>query len=248
VTTATTTAKSTARGAAKGAAGGPGGAARGAAKGAASGAVQARASSPRRAATGARVRKPPPAPPRRVTRQGRTLTYQPRQQPGAPDGPAPYSYTVPATSYHRWILAEFLFAVVVTVAHPFLAAGGEQSAAQSQAQAQGQPPPSLAMPLVRLTAISLVFFILAFLANGPKIGKVAAAFGLLVDLGIAFNSLPEFGVVQAMFGAAASGPPPTSADNPYPGGISGRPDNYPVVNGLPTSADNPYPGQISGRG
>lgn len=97
--------------------------------------------------------------------------------------------SLPAESWHRWIMAEFVLAVILVGASPFVKPGG----------VAGKDTPSLAGPLVRLTAVSLIYFILALIAQGPRSGKIAAAFGGLVLLGTAFNSLPLFTTVTAVF-------------------------------------------------
>lgn len=97
-------------------------------------------------------------------------------------------------TYHRWVIAEFLVCVVLVAAHPFLKPGG------SVGKGKDGTVTTLAAPLVRLTAISIIYFLLALLANSERAGKIAAAFGALVVLGVAFNSLPEMNVAGAMFG------------------------------------------------
>jgi hypothetical protein len=63
--------------------------------------------------------------------------------------------------------------------------------------------------MVRLTALTAVFFVLLLIAGSPNSGKAAAWFGALVDLGIVFTATRE-----SMFSTLAD-----------------------VVQGVPTGAD-----------
>lgn len=103
---------------------------------------------------------------------------------------------LPEHTWHRWIMAEFVLAVVLVGASPFLRPAGIAGKAEKDVQ----PVSSLAGPVIRLTAVSLIYFILALMAQGPTSGKIAAAFGGLVLLGTAFNSLPEFTTLASAFG------------------------------------------------
>jgi hypothetical protein len=66
--------------------------------------------------------------------------------------------------------------------------------------------------LVRMTAASLLFFVLALMANGPRAGKIAAAFGGLVTLGTALNAGPVWTALGRIFGGAQAGPPPKAGE------------------------------------
>ena len=63
--------------------------------------------------------------------------------------------------------------------------------------------------LVRMTAASILFFVLALMANGPRAGRIAAAFGGLVTVGTALNAGPVWTGLGRVFGGAA-GPPPAA--------------------------------------
>lgn len=60
--------------------------------------------------------------------------------------------------------------------------------------------------LVRMTAASILFFALALMANGPRAGRIAAAFGGLVTVGTAVNAGPVWTGLSRVFGGAASAP------------------------------------------
>lgn len=66
--------------------------------------------------------------------------------------------------------------------------------------------------VVRMTAASLLFFVLALMANGPRAGRIAAAFGGLVVVGTALNAAPVWTALGRIFGGAAAGPPPTAGE------------------------------------
>lgn len=148
----------------------------------------------------------PPGPRRRArpsaTRQGQDIVID-------------TSPAAPAHNWHRWVMAEFIVCVVLAGASPFLSPGGKAGSLLAGVDKTDDIPAgvSLAKPLVRLTALCVLFFVLSLVATGEKSGKIAAAFGGLVTLGLAFNSLPEFVTVGAMFGsskAAAKAVPQTT--------------------------------------
>jgi hypothetical protein len=89
--------------------------------------------------------------------------------------------TPPSKTYHRFILAEFIACLAMVAASLVLTPG--QAATEGDATATR----SFAKELVQLTALCIVFFVLALASTGEKTGKVAAAFGGLVTLGVAWN-------------------------------------------------------------
>lgn len=91
-------------------------------------------------------------------------------------------------TYHRVVLAEFIGAAVLAVV------GGILS---PRKRADGNP--TWVHLIVQLTAICFVYFILALLSARPTLGKVAAAFGLLVLLGILMNSADSVRKMAAVF-------------------------------------------------
>jgi hypothetical protein len=93
-------------------------------------------------------------------------------------------------TYHRIVLAEFMVCVVLVGMSPVLTPRKSGTQADETAAAF-----SLAGPVVRLTAVSVVFFVLALMATGPRAGKVAAAFGALVVLGVLLNATDELAVL-----------------------------------------------------
>jgi hypothetical protein len=92
---------------------------------------------------------------------------------------------VPARTYHRIVLAEFLATVLIIGAAPLVVPARQAPGADAAAAIATV---SLAGPLVRLTAACIAFFVLALMASGQKSGKVAAAFGGLIVCGAAVNA------------------------------------------------------------
>lgn len=116
------------------------------------------------------------------------------------------SLSLPGKTYHRYILAEFIACVAM------IAGGLILVPAQGAGQGGGTAARSFAKQLVQLTAICIVFFMLALAGSGPKTGKVAAAFGGLVTLGVAWN-LSEMwsALAKALGGQSHSNSKPKAA-------------------------------------
>lgn len=120
---------------------------------------------------------------------------------------------LPRRSYHRVVLAEFVICVVLVGAKVVVAPPTKPSGKAGKDVVDSAA--SLAAPMVQLTAVSVVFFVLALMATGEKAGKVAAAFGALVVVGTALNTSEVFTALSSVFkgpsgaqalGAAAGGP------------------------------------------
>ena len=93
--------------------------------------------------------------------------------------------------WHRVVMAEFLFAILVLVLAPIL----------TPDQSGSSKGFFKAADIVRMTAVCLVYFILALMSNGQKLGKAAAAFGGLVLTGIVINNATG---TESIFAAIAS--------------------------------------------
>jgi hypothetical protein len=102
---------------------------------------------------------------------------------------------VPAKTWHRGVLAEFVATVLLIGIAPVLT----PRPGASDAQAAEGVAVSLSGPLVRLTAACVVFFVLALMATGERPGKVAAAFGFLVMLGAGLNATDELAALARTF-------------------------------------------------
>jgi len=107
---------------------------------------------------------------------------------------------LPSKTYHRIVLAEFIGTVLIIAAAPIVVPQNSKGAAAQV---------SYAGPLVRLTAVCVVFFVLALMATGEKAGKVAAAFGGLVLTGAALNAGDLWSALASAIGATK----PTSASS-----------------------------------
>jgi hypothetical protein len=103
------------------------------------------------------------------------------------------------------VLAEYLAVMLILFATEILGplgAGKTTPTAERAAKASAG-----AGILVRMTAASILFFALALMANGPRAGRIAAAFGGLVVLGTALNAAPVWTGLGRVFGGAANQPP-----------------------------------------
>lgn len=105
---------------------------------------------------------------------------------------------LPSKTYHRIVLAEFIATVLIIAAGPIVVP--QKSSAGSDAVSV-----TFAGPLVRLTAVCVLFFILALMATGERSGKVAAAFGGLVLTGAAVNAGDMWSALASAVGAVKPG-------------------------------------------
>jgi len=114
--------------------------------------------------------------------------------------------------YQGVILAEFLGAVLIVAFLP-LASGAPNDG-------KAGPSPYRVNDIEQLAAIGITYFLLALLANGNH-GRIAAWFGGLILLGIAFKKL-----ASGQFSAAVSGiggkPVPAEAGDYAGGGGGGK--------------------------
>ncbi len=111
--------------------------------------------------------------------------------------------------YRRIILAEFVACVVIVGATPFMTPRAKDQSPEQAAKAL-----ALSAPMTRLTAVCVVFFVLALLAGGARTGKIAAAFGGLVTVGALVNATDMLKGLSAVFTSGASTQSPTPAPAP----------------------------------
>jgi hypothetical protein len=166
---------------------------------------------------------------RTATFQGRGGTYMAGTAPGrqvryqSPSGQRVSARVpgLPPGTYHRIVLAEFAACVILVGASPVLTPRTKQSGTAEIVDATA----SLAAPLVRLTAVCVVFFVLALMATGPRSGKAAAAFGGLVLLGTLLNATDMLGALGKALGpgkaAAAAAAGSTAAEGTAPAAAEG---------------------------
>jgi hypothetical protein len=122
-----------------------------------------------------------------------------RRGGGVPDVSMP-SYEGHA-SYHGIVIAEFVVTIILIGMSPFLTPRTSTSGSPSDEAKAAAAATSLAGPLVRLTAASILFFVLALMSTGEKTGKIAAAAGGLVVLGTLLNATDMFTAISQAFGA-----------------------------------------------
>jgi hypothetical protein len=110
----------------------------------------------------------------------------------------------PSGGAHRLVLAEYLAVMLILFATEILGPIGAGKTAPDPAEAAKASPG--AGILVRMTAASILFFVLALMANGPRAGRIAAAFGGLVVVGTALNAGPVWTGLGRAFGGSAAAP------------------------------------------
>lgn len=131
--------------------------------------------------------------------------YAPSQRQSKGRGGGGPSVSMPSyeghASYHGVVIAEFVVTIILIGMSPFLTPRTSTSGSPSDEAKAAAAATSLAGPLVRLTAASIVFFALALLSTGEKTGKIAAAAGGLIVLGVLLNATDMFTAISQAFGA-----------------------------------------------
>lgn len=108
------------------------------------------------------------------------------------------------SSAHKLILAEYLAVMLILFATEILGPVGSGSKAPSGQDAVEAQSKSFSGILVRMTAASILFFVLALSASGERSGKMAAALGGLVTLGTMMNAGPVWKGAARVFGTATA--------------------------------------------
>lgn len=113
------------------------------------------------------------------------------------------------TSYHRVVMAEYIGCMVLIATAPLVGSPKDQ---------QGNDlDTNVALfgadALIRMTAVSVVFLILALMANHEKPGKFASAFGGLILVGLLVNTSPSFWEKIGSFFTGGVGTTPGSASS-----------------------------------
>ena len=141
--------------------------------------------------------------------QASGTNQNPQRQNQSASGPT--INVVGGNTYHRWVMAEFIGCVLLTGMTPLLTkprdAEGNVEDLDVKAALFG------ADALVRLSALCVVFLILALLANHEKSGKFAAAFGGLITAALLVNTSPAMWTkIGDIFGGkVGSGAQPTQS-------------------------------------
>lgn len=90
-------------------------------------------------------------------------------------------------SAHKIVVAEFVLCVVLVGLTPVLMRNPNNGHVY------------IPNDFVRLSAVCVVFFVLALLSNTPKASKVAAMFGALVTLGVIYNASQSLSAIGSIF-------------------------------------------------
>jgi hypothetical protein len=136
------------------------------------------APAPAKKSTGAPAKKTAPSPP---TRGERVRT----EAAGA--GKDLLGEGMKLGKAHRVVAAEFVLCVVLVGIGPVLIRKPKNGHLYE------------ANDFVRLSALSLLFFVLALMSNTPRSAKLAAAFGGLVTLGVVYNASSPLAAVGGVF-------------------------------------------------
>jgi hypothetical protein len=95
-------------------------------------------------------------------------------------------------NYQPVILAEFMVAVLVVALAP-IAKGGTDTA-----KAKGSPSPYDTDTLKQILGIGIIYFILALLSSGQKMGRFAAWFGALVLVAVGIQQTTNGGILAVI--------------------------------------------------
>lgn len=132
---------------------------------------------------------------------GRQPVGGPQRGPSGPPGFAQKNLTSlakqvakpkPGKSYHRIVLGEFVVCVVLIFTGSIVKPKVKDGAYV------------FVHVLVQLTAVCAVFFVLALLGSAKTTGKLAAAFGFLITLGVLLNSTGAIIELGKIFGLKPS--------------------------------------------
>jgi hypothetical protein len=107
-------------------------------------------------------------------------------------------------NWHTIILAEYLAVMLILFASEILGPVGAGAKTPTGAEAATAQTKTLSGVLVRMTAASIFFFVLALAGQG-RAGKVSAALGGLVTLGAVMNAGPVWTGIGRVFGPKGTG-------------------------------------------
>ena len=153
----------------------------------------------KKAAPSAGVRRTAPAPGPTRAPQKKTQPSRGRSRGG---GGTPGGFKLPAgQGAHRILVAEFALCVVMIGMTPVV---------MRKPDDQGR----LYMPndIVRISAVTIIFFTLALLSNNRGGSRFAAAFGALITLGVLYNTAGSLKVVGEIFAGSSKTGAVQSAD------------------------------------
>lgn len=96
-------------------------------------------------------------------------------------------FSIGTGSAHRIVSAEFALCVVLVGVTPIVMRNPENGHVY------------IPNDFVRLSAVCLLFFVLALLSNNPRSSRFAAAFGGLVTLGVVYNCAQSLNAIGSIF-------------------------------------------------
>ena len=117
-------------------------------------------------------------------------------------------------SAHKIILAEYLAVMIILFATEILGPVGTGSKAPTGENAVEAQSKTFSGILIRMTAASILYFVLALSASGERSGKMAAALGGLVALGAMLNAGPVWKGAARVFGTSTADKKKTPAPEP----------------------------------
>jgi hypothetical protein len=202
--------------------------------------------------SGGRHRRPPVTPARRVAAGARSAArhdVRPAVRGGYQAGRKAAVFTTQRKGGQHALMAEFLLFTGIVALRAVADYVPAEQGQPTEGTSKGAITPRSGQlgPLPVLAAGFVVFFVLSFLAaRGGTWAKVAAAFGMVVDVALLMKSLPELETVSKSFGnigqpqaipsagTAATLPTPGGTLNPavFPGAYTQIPDAtgiFPVI-------------------
>lgn len=146
---------------------------------------------------------------------------------------------------HKMVIAEFLLCVALVIAAPLFTGAPDSNGHLYKPDV-----------FVQLSAVCLLFFLLALMANHPGPARFAAAFGGLVTLGVMFNTQSVIRAVGNIFiNAGTSKGEAKTADAgtdkltvPTWSPVSNAVSNEGAANWLVSVADNPSGAKLAASG
>lgn len=115
---------------------------------------------------------------------------------------------------HKIILAEYLAVMIILFATEILGPVGTGSKAPTGENAVEAQSKTYSGILIRMTAASILYFVLALSASGERSGKMAAALGGLVALGAMLNAGPVWKGAARVFGTSTADKKKAAAPEP----------------------------------
>ena len=117
-----------------------------------------------------------------------------RKRRGSGKLPSSLTFGGDGSNAHKLVVAEFILCVVIIGFNPIMTRKPQKKGSTTEVY--------ITNDFVRLTAVCLLFFVLALMANTRKYAKISAAFGGLVTLGVLWNANSLFVTIANLFNNA----------------------------------------------